>query len=137
MKIWGLIYYASKNVRSSRPEVFCKKCVLRNFPKFAGSTCARVTFLLKKRLWHRCPFSCEFCEISKNTFSYRTPPVAASERWEISWWEDNKEMTIINWRAFNYSSGTCGKNCEVPQNFRVSLDEKEKNNLKLLKCEIL
>ena len=24
-------------------------------------------------------FSCEFCEISKNTFSYRTPPVAASE----------------------------------------------------------
>ena len=24
-------------------------------------------------------FSCEFCEISKNTFFYRTPPVAASE----------------------------------------------------------
>ena len=24
-------------------------------------------------------FSCEFCEISKNTFSNRTPPVAASE----------------------------------------------------------
>ena len=23
-------------------------------------------------------FSCEFCEISKNTFSYTTPPVAAS-----------------------------------------------------------
>ena len=23
-------------------------------------------------------FSCEFCEISKNNFSYRTPPVAAS-----------------------------------------------------------
>ena len=23
-------------------------------------------------------FSCEFCEISKNTFSYRTPPVVAS-----------------------------------------------------------
>ena len=23
-------------------------------------------------------FSCEFCEISKNTFSYGTPPVAAS-----------------------------------------------------------
>ena len=23
-------------------------------------------------------FSCEFCEISKNTFSYRTPPVTAS-----------------------------------------------------------
>ena len=25
-------------------------------------------------------FSCEFCEISKNIFSYRTPPVAASEK---------------------------------------------------------
>ena len=24
-------------------------------------------------------FSCEFCNIFKNTFSYRTPPVAASE----------------------------------------------------------
>ena len=24
-------------------------------------------------------FSCEFCEIFKNTFSYRTPPVAASQ----------------------------------------------------------
>ena len=24
-------------------------------------------------------FSCEFCETFKNTFSYRTPPVAASE----------------------------------------------------------
>ena len=24
-------------------------------------------------------FSCEFCEISKTTFSYGTPPVAASE----------------------------------------------------------
>ena len=23
--------------------------------------------------------SCEFCEISKNTFAYRAPPVAASE----------------------------------------------------------
>ena len=23
-------------------------------------------------------FSCEFCRISKNTFSYKTPPVAAS-----------------------------------------------------------
>ena len=24
-------------------------------------------------------FSCEFCEISKNIFFYRTPPVAASD----------------------------------------------------------
>ena len=37
----------------------------------------RPTTLLKKRLAQ--VFSCEFCEISKNTFSYRTPPVPASE----------------------------------------------------------
>ena len=29
-------------------------------------------------------FSCEFCEISKNTFFYRTPLVAASENWSIA-----------------------------------------------------
>ena len=28
-------------------------------------------------------FFCEFCEISKNTFSYRTPPVGASDRSSI------------------------------------------------------
>ena len=45
--------------RSSRPEVFCKKGVLRNvylcqslfFNKFGSLTPAT---LLKKRLWHRC-----------------------------------------------------------------------------------
>ena len=49
------------------------------------NTCARVPFLiklqaaalLKKGLWYRV-FYCEFCEISKNTFSYRTFLVAAS-----------------------------------------------------------
>ena len=29
-------------------------------------------------------FSCEFCEISKNTFSFRTPPVAASIDWNVA-----------------------------------------------------
>ena len=43
--------------RTSRPDVFCEKDVLRNL--FSQV------------------FSCEFCQISKNTFSYRTPPVAA------------------------------------------------------------
>ena len=37
----------------------------------------RPATLLRKRLWHRW-FSCEFCEISRNTFFYRTPLVAAS-----------------------------------------------------------
>ena len=72
--------------RSSRPEVFCKKSVLRNFAKFTGKHLCQSLFfnkvagrpatLLKKTLAQ--VFSCEFCEISKNTFFYRTPPVAAS-----------------------------------------------------------
>ena len=46
----------------------------------------RPATLLKKRLWHNFiknetlaqVFSREFCKISKNTFSYRTPLVTAS-----------------------------------------------------------
>ena len=50
---------------SSRPEVFCKNGVLRNFAKFTGKHLCQSFFfnktaglrpatLLKKRLWHRC-----------------------------------------------------------------------------------
>ena len=38
--------------------------------------CARVSFLIKLALAQM--FSCKFCEISKNTFSYRTTLVAFS-----------------------------------------------------------
>ena len=44
------------------------------FNKVAG---LRPVTLLKKRLW-QLVLSCEFCEISKNTFLHRTPLVAAS-----------------------------------------------------------
>ena len=65
--------------------MFCKKGVLRNFTKFTGKhlcQCLRSATLLKKRLRHRCfpvGLSCEFCEISKNTFFYRTALLAAFE----------------------------------------------------------
>ena len=35
--------------KSSRPEVFCKKGVVRNFAKFTGKPCARVSFLMKSQ----------------------------------------------------------------------------------------
>ena len=66
--------------------MFCRKGALRNFAKFIGNTSARDYFLiklpqpatlLKKSLWHRC-FPVNFYELSKNTFFYRTHPVAAS-----------------------------------------------------------
>ena len=69
-----LIHYYLKNKRSSRPEVFCKKGVLKNFTEFTGKHLCQS---LKKSLWDRC-FFCEFCEIFKNTYFYRTPLVAAS-----------------------------------------------------------
>ena len=63
-----------------------KKDVLRNVGKFTGKHRARVSLLIK--LQAACNFikketlaqvlSREFCKISKNTFSDRTPPVAAS-----------------------------------------------------------
>ena len=62
--------------RSSRPEVFCKKVVLRNFAEFTGKHPCQSLFK-KETLAH--VFSCEFCKISKNTFVYRTPLVAASD----------------------------------------------------------
>ena len=77
-----------KIMKSSRLEVFCKKGVLRNFAKFTGKHLCQGLFfnkvaglsaatLLKiKILAH--VFSCEFCEISKNTFFHRAPLVAAS-----------------------------------------------------------
>ena len=68
--------------RCSVKKVFLE--ILLNSPE---NTCARVSFLIKlqaepcsfiKKETLAQVFSCEFCEISKNTFSYRTPPVAAS-----------------------------------------------------------
>ena len=60
-----------------------KKMLLQMSQNSQENACARVSFFIKlqafvkKRLWHRY-FSCEFCKIPKNTFSNRTPPVAAS-----------------------------------------------------------
>ena len=70
-----------KLLRSSRPEEFCKKDVLRNFAKFTGKRLCQNLFFNKLAAYNFIKkealaqvFSCEFCEIS-----YRTPPVAASE----------------------------------------------------------
>ena len=63
--------------RSSRPEVFCKKDVLRNFTKFTGKHLCQSLFLLKKRLWYRC-FPVNFAKFLRTPFFYRTPLVVAS-----------------------------------------------------------
>ena len=73
------LYFSSK-VRSSRQEVFCKKRVPRNLAKITGKHLRRrsqaCNFIKKETLAQ--VFSCEFCEISNNTYCYRTPLMAAS-----------------------------------------------------------
>ena len=75
--IYPLCFTLFRMHRSNRPEVFFKKCVPRSFAKFTEKhLCQRLFFskvagpwratLLNKRLWQA--FSCEFCEISNNTF---------------------------------------------------------------------
>ena len=88
-----------EKTRSSRPEVFCEKGVLRNFTKFTGKHLCQSPFFNKvaecpKMVKHTVKilqetlaqeFSSEFCEIPKNNFSYRTPLVAASGSSVITW----------------------------------------------------
>ena len=61
--------------RSSRQEVFCKKGVLKNFVKLTGKHLCQGLFFNKETLTQ--VFFCEFWEIFKKSFFYRTPLVAA------------------------------------------------------------
>ena len=74
-------------LRNSLPEVFCKNVVLKNFAVFTGKHLCQSLFFNKvagaasnfiKKETLAQVFSCEFCKIFKKSFSYRTPPVAAS-----------------------------------------------------------
>ena len=66
-----------------------KKVFLEISHNSQEKTCVRISFLTKLQA-SACKFikkdslaqvsSCEFCEISKNTFFYRTPLVAASDQ---------------------------------------------------------
>ena len=61
------------NIGSCHLEVFCEKCVLKNFAKFTEKHLCQSLFLimlkastlLKKRLWHRCFI---WILLNKNTF---------------------------------------------------------------------
>ena len=74
-----LIFTFSRNTlleifRSTRPEVFCKKCVLENFTKFTGKRLSQSFFFNevaglrpKKRPWCRC-FPANFVKFLKTSF---------------------------------------------------------------------
>ena len=70
-------------IRSSRSQMLFKIGILKNFAIFTGKHLCWSFFLIKLQAFRpekETPtqvFSCEYCEIFKNTFFYRTPPVAA------------------------------------------------------------
>ena len=75
-----------------------KKGVLRNFAKFTGKhlkKCQKETLAQA--------FSCEFCEISQNTFFHRTRPVAASELRQISLWWKRLRLSCFILGEFNFA----------------------------------
>ena len=65
--------------RSSHPGVFYKKGVLKNFAKFTGKHQCQSLFFNKKETLAQV-FSCEYCEIFKNTFYAEHLRVTASVR---------------------------------------------------------
>ena len=93
----------------------CNKVFLKISQNSQENTCARVSptcnFIKKETLTQ--VLSCEFCEISNNTFSYWTPPVAAStcRKTKTSKWsnicgrttDDNSEL-FGNWWKLSRSS---------------------------------
>ena len=71
LNYWVIMFYQKwdTTIRSSRPEVFCKKTYSQKFCR------AQACNVIKKESLAQV-FSCEFFEISKNNFFYRTRPVA-------------------------------------------------------------
>ena len=77
-----------KHHRSTRPQMFFKTGVLKNFANFTGKHLCWSLFLIKLQVFQVCSFIkksptqvffCEICEIFKIIYFYRTPLEAASD----------------------------------------------------------
>ena len=87
--------------RSSHPEVFCKKGVLRNFVNSQQNTCAESCNFIKEETLAQM-FSCEFFETSKNTFftkHFRTT-VSLSNRKTLDLYTHCKKLRHQNHKIF-------------------------------------
>ena len=78
-----IVLYPYRNFRSSHQRCSIIKGVLRNFAKFTGKHLCQSFFFNKKHFIKKeilaQVFSCEFCEISKNTFFTEHLRTTASE----------------------------------------------------------
>ena len=99
--------------RSRRPYVFCKKGVLRNFAEFIGKHLCQSLFFNKVSGWG-------FCEISKNSFSYRTPL-------RVCVCEQNKLMILSNCAICGEKKSTFIKKQEL-NNFKNIWNDQFKLN---------
>ena len=106
--------------------MFCKKGAFRNFGRLTGKHLCQSLFFNKVaglNLFYRTPLDdcllfkkdtlawvcfCEFCEISRNTFSYRTPLVAVCIENTVTQWENYEQYWFTNiFMLPNWSFGNC------------------------------
>ena len=73
-----LVLNSNRLFLKSHSRIFFKIAVFKNFANLTEKICVGLSFttLLKKAPTQ--VLSCEICEILKNTFFYRTPPMAVS-----------------------------------------------------------
>ena len=83
------LFSMSKRIEEVTWRCSIKKVFLEISQNSQENNCAKVSFLINlqasacnfiKKETLAEVFSCEFCEISKSTFFYKTPPVAAAKR---------------------------------------------------------
>ena len=116
------------NNRSSRPEVFCKKVLLKTSKKWQENTCARVYFLvkfqvrdcnfIKKRHQHRC-FPVKYAKfilqntsggINKKSKVHKQRVLLKIIYYYTTGWLLNKAFNVSLWNKTKNSS--CSRNAE-------------------------
>ena len=55
---WDASHIPELNTKTSHPEVFCKKRVIKSFTKFAGKHLSLSPFLIKLKAWRPATFFC-------------------------------------------------------------------------------
>ena len=95
--------------RSSHQRWSVKKSVIRNFTKFTGKHLRQSLFFNKKNNFFKKEtltqvFSCEFCEISKNTFSIEHLRTTASGllHFEKIWISKSIARPSSNWANYRH-----------------------------------
>ena len=87
--------------RSSRSQMFFKKGILKNFVIFTGKHLCWSLFFNK--VAGLLVFSCEYCEIFKNSFFYRTPLAVTSLLWTLP---AGKKLFFVGVRACDFKTLT-------------------------------